>query len=265
MTEKKSMKYFLVWKQLANLAISSYFSNRIDTFSYFLGKIIRFVFFLVFIIAIFNYTDRFAGYDKNEMILFYLTFNLLDTLAQAFFRGIYIFKNDVRTGNFDFLISKPINSLFYSLSRMVDILDIVLIVPLAILIAYYADLAQILTLSNLLFYLMFIVLGLLVAIGFHIISASFVILFIESESFIWLYRDLLAIGRFPPEAFSSIIQVIFTYVIPIFIITAFPAKALLGMLDFETVIFTLVYVFGFFTLSILIWNKSLKHYSSASS
>ncbi len=129
-------KYYKVWKQLSSCAISSYLSNRIDSSCYFAGKIIRFAFFLLLIFSIFKFTDTMAGYGKYEVILFFLTFNLMDTLAQAFFRGIYYFKNDVRKGNFDYVISKPVNPLFYSLARMTDILDIIFLLPIISLVIY---------------------------------------------------------------------------------------------------------------------------------
>lgn len=260
------MKYLKVWKQLANCAINSYFSNRINYVAFFIGKLIRFGFFLLLIISIFRFTKSLAGYSKYEVILFFLTFNLIDVLTQALFRGIYLFKRDVRTGNFDYIISKPINSLFYCLSRLVDIADIIFLIPIIALIIYtILKLSISITILNIIYYLIFIFLGLLITLSIHIVSASITIWTMESENFIWFYRESMAIGRFPPEIFSSSMQFIFTFIMPIIIIVAFPAKALLGILGWQSALVALIYSISFFILSLLIWKKSLKYYSSASS
>src|SRR4030042_4708591 len=116
-------KYFRIWKQLLILAAGSYLSNRIEYGSYFLGKILRFSFFFIMILSIFNRTQSLAGYTKYQVIIFFLTAFFTDSIGQAFFRGIYLFRQDVQRANFDYVISKPVNPLFYIMSRMTDILD----------------------------------------------------------------------------------------------------------------------------------------------
>lgn len=259
-------KYWRVWKQLSNLAISSYLSNRIDSVSYFIGKLIRFGFFLLLIFSIFRFTNSLAGYSKYEIILFFLTFNFIDVFAQAFFRGIYLFKNDIRRGNFDYVISKPINPLFYSLTRLTDILDILFLIPIIILIIYtIAKLNILITLIIIVKYLFFLCLGLIIVLGIHILSASITIWTMESENFIWFYRESITIGRFPPEIFPPTLQFIFTFLMPIVIIVAFPTKALLNNLTLSWSIIAILYAFAFFIIALLLWQISLKHYSSASS
>ncbi|RLC36242.1 hypothetical protein DRH27_05520 [Candidatus Falkowbacteria bacterium] len=260
------MKYLKVWKQLSACAIGSYLSNRIDITSYFIGKLVRFGFFILLIVSIFNFTDSLAGYGKYEVLLFFLTFNLVDVFPQAFFRGIYSFREDVRKGNFDFALIKPLNPLFYIMTKLTDILDIIFLIPIIFLIIYTVIKLEItLTLVNILLYLIFIIVGQLIILGIHIISACVTIWTLESENFIWFYRESMTIGRFPPEILSLTVQFIFTFLMPIIIVVAFPVKILLGTLAIRWVLFALLYSFVFFFFSILLWRTSLKRYSSASS
>ncbi len=260
------MKYWKVWKQLTSCAVSSYLTNRIDSTAYFIGKLIRFGFFIIFIFSIFRFTDNLAGYGKYEALLFFFTFNLVDVGAQAFLRGIYMFKEDVRRGNFDYVISKPVNSLFYSLTKLTDILDLIFLIPIIALIVFTVwKLQMAITFFNLMLYLFLVFTGLLIILGIHIISAAVTVWTEESENLIWLYRDTMSIGRFPPEIFSPPVQTFFTFILPIIIIVGFPAKALLGLLNWPWIIFALFYAVAFFILSVLFWKWSLKKYSSASS
>lgn len=259
-------KYLRVWRQLTNCAVSSYLSNRVDSAGYFAGKLVRFGFFLIFIFSIFRFTDTLAGYGKYEAVLFFLTFNLVDVSSQALFRGIYFFKKEVRTGNFDYAVSKPLNPLFYSLARLTDILDLAFLVPIAGLVIYTVlKLNIVLTPAAVFLYLFLLLTGMLIVLGIHIISACVVIRTEEGENFIWLYRETMAVGRFPPEIFSPPVQIFFTFILPIIIIVGFPAKALFGLLSWPWAIFAFGYAIAFFALSVLFWKGSLKKYSSASS
>src|SRR4030042_2305193 len=117
-------KYCKIYLQLVNCAFSSYLSNRIDSLCYFLGKIARFLLFLLLIISIFQFTETIAGYGMYEVILFFLTFNFIDIAAQFLFRGVYTFKHSIILGNFDYVLSKPVSALFYIMNKSVDILDL---------------------------------------------------------------------------------------------------------------------------------------------
>lgn len=259
-------KYFKVWKQLSYLAISSYLSSRIDSSTYLLGKLIRFGFFLLLILSIFNHVDYLAGYTKYETLLFFLTFNLMDVLTQAFFRGIYFFRNDIRLGTFDFILLKPINTLFYSLTKLMDILDMFFLIPIISLIVFVIfKLELLITVWGIISYLIFIIFGLLIILGIHIISACVAILTQESENFILLYRESMTIGRFPPEVYSRPFQLIFTFIMPIIVVVSFPVKALLGTLSYFNIVLALIITLVFFGGSLFFWKTSLKHYGSASS
>lgn len=259
-------RYFKIWLQLAKNSFANFLSNRIDAASYLAGKLFRFGFFWLMIISIFQFTDNLAGYTKFELLLFFLTFNLIDVSTSIVFRGIYEFKNDIRRGNFDFAMVKPVNPLFMALTKIFDWLDLIFIVPIAVLLIYViANLPQYLTLMNISLYIIFLALGFLIALGLHILSACITMLTIEGENFVWLYRDLLTFGRFPPEIYSPQIKFLLTYVMPIIVIVAFPAKAFLGRLDLISMVVAAIIAVAFFGGSLLLWNLSLKKYSSASS
>lgn len=259
------MRYIKIWRKLSALAIGSYLSNRIDASSYLIGKLIRFFAFVLFIVTIFNFSDTMVGYGKYEVLLFFLTFNLVDVLPQAFFRGIYLFRQQVIKGDFDYALARPVNPLFYTLTQLTDILDIIFLLPIVSLIIYtIGKLGIIVTLGGVLTYIIFVIISQLIIIAIHILSACVTIWTLESENIIWFYRESMTIGRFPPEVYGKAIQFVFTFIMPVIMVVAFPVKALLGDLNLWWVAVFLFYSILFFIISILFWNMSLKKYSSAS-
>lgn len=258
--------YITIWLRFAQLSTAHFLSNRIDSFCYLIGKIVRFGFYILLIFALYAHTDIVAGYGPYELLLFFLVYNILDLLTQTFFRGLYIFKNIVRQGTFDFMLVKPINLLFHIMSRLIDPLDVIFLIPIIALLVWNISMLSVpISIMSVLSFLFFLLIGFLILTGFHILCAAFIVVFVDADNAIWTYRYLLTLGRFPPEIFSPAFALFFTLAVPVFVVTAFPAKALLGLLSPFWGILALVIAAVFFLVSLWLWNMSLKHYSSASS
>ncbi|NCS72170.1 MAG: hypothetical protein GW775_02800 [Candidatus Magasanikbacteria bacterium] len=248
------------------MAFSSTLSNRIDSAGYFLGKFVRFGFFIVFIFSLFRVTSSIAGYSKYEVLLFFFVFNLVDVVAQGLFRGIYVFRNQVRTGTFDFVLTRPLRSLFYVLFQLSDLLDLLFLIPIVVGLIYVIFHLPVFPSSIQLFLFgLFFFVSLLILTSFHIIAATIMVRYVDADQAVWLYRDFMTLGRFPPEILSGGLQFFFTILIPIIVVVAFPTKILLGILSPLWMLVGIVIAALFFLISLLLWNSGLKQYSSASS
>lgn len=257
-------KVFRIWRRLSVMNIETVFSNRLDAMTFLAGKIIRFLFFLALIFALFRNNQTFLGYDKYEFLLIFLTFNIVDLLTQIFFRGVYFFPEQVVKGNFDFTLSKPIGPLFWVLARL-DALDTLFIIPIIGLAIYaFAHISGI-TIIGFILYLVYMVIGVSISTSFHILSAAFTIHSPDNNGFIWFYREIFGMSRFPEETFSGALRVFFTFVVPAFIIATYPVKVLLGRLSLPFALLAIAYSAVFLSFSYLLWRWSLKKYSSASS
>ena len=72
------MKHLRVWARMASMSLGQQLSYGLAAAGFLIGKLIRLLFFFAYIVAIFKHTDRLAGYSLAEMVLFFLTFNLVD-------------------------------------------------------------------------------------------------------------------------------------------------------------------------------------------
>src|ERR1043165_3187988 len=123
------MKYFRIWRRLALMSFLVQMESFISSFGYLLGKLVRIGFFLFFLYSIFRHTDALAGYTLTEVALFFLTFNIVDIVAQLFFRGVYGIRSLIREGDFDYFLIQPANVLFRVAFNTVDFLDVLTIIP----------------------------------------------------------------------------------------------------------------------------------------
>ena len=131
----EAARYWRIWVCMAKMSLLAQITYPIGAFGFFLGKLIRLLFFFAFVVAIFQHTETIAGYSLVETALFFLTFNIVDIVAQIFFRGIYGARRAVTDGDFDFYLIQPCSPLFRMLLTTVDFLDVLTMIPVIVMTA----------------------------------------------------------------------------------------------------------------------------------
>lgn len=258
-------KYLKFWWISVNSTTQTALSSRFSAVLFFFGKFLRFGMFLGLILIIASQTQLIAGYNLWQMVLFYATFNLIDTTAQFFLREVYRFRSYVVSGDFDYFLTKPISPLFRSLFAGSDILDLPLLIVSIILIFYTAAKIGPINPISIITYVLLIISALVIATAFHIFVIAIGVMTTEVDNTIMLYRDLTQMGRFPVDIYREPISWFITFVIPVGVMMTFPAKSLLGQLSTGLAILSPVIAFIFLFLSIKFWKFSLSKYTSASS
>jgi ABC-2 type transport system permease protein len=180
-------------------------------------------------------------------------------------RGVYSFEPKIRTGAFDFTLTKPLNPLFQALIGSPDFNDVLAAIPLfgfsfwyLIGHGYFAEMG-----TSLLF-LLYLANGMLIAAAFHIFVLCVGIAFLEVDNAVWMYRDIIQMGRFPIDIYREPMRWIVTFIVPTGIMISYPARELIGKASNFAWIGLVVGVV-LFVLSLLTWKRALKAYSSASS
>jgi ABC-2 type transport system permease protein len=262
--KKTLTKYLKIWWLMSKNAFMSVLVNRLG-FSFFLtGKIIRFVFFFIFLSFILTGAKSLAGYSPNQVIFFFLTFNFIDILAQFLFREVYRFRPMIVKGTFDYVLSKPVNALFRALMGGADIIDLVTIPPLIIVLVIFGKSLNPSFLS-LFFYLILILNGLLIATSFHIAVLALGIVTLEIDHTVMIYRDLTNLGRFPIDIYKQPLQAVLTYLVPVGLMVTLPSKALIGLISPFGVLVACLFGVLIFLIATRFWHFALERYTSASS
>jgi ABC-2 type transport system permease protein len=260
------LKYFRIWQRLAAMGFKIQTSHPLSSSGYLLGKMARIAFFLIFLQAIFKHVPALAGYSLPEAILFFLTFNLIDIFAQLFFRGIYGIRALIREGDFDYFLIQPTNVLYRCAFNTVDFLDVVTAIPVIYVTARIIRQLPAANEPNHLFlYILLCFNGVLIALAIHIVVACLAVLTQEMENTIWIYRDVMTLGRFPVDIYASTLRAVLTFVIPVAVMISFPAKAFLGRLNPLWIGHAFVVSIAGLILSLVFWRFSVRRYTSVSS
>ena len=260
------MRYFRIWRRLAIISFMVQMESFISSFGYLLGTLGRLGFFLFFLVSIFKQTDALDGYTLPEVALFFLTFNIVDIVAQLFFRGVYGIRSLIREGDFDYFLIQPANILFRVAFHTVDFLDVVTILPVFAITLYVLNhMGGPIPTFHWILYVLLALNGLVIAFAIHIAVASLAVLTQELENTIWIYRDLMTLGRFPSDIYASPMRAILTFVVPVAVMVSFPAKAFLGRLDKIWVFQAVAMAMTSLALSLRFWRFSIRRYTSVSS
>lgn len=260
------MKHVRIWIRLAIMSFEVQTGNTLSSTGYLLGKFTRIAFFIVFLASIFKHTNSIAGYTLPEAALFFLTFNIVDILAQLFFRGVYGIRALIREGDFDYFLIQPVNELYRVAFHTVDFLDVVTVLPVLVITGYtFQKIPGGISLVHLGWYIGLCLNGLIIAFAIHIAVAALAVLTQELENTIWIYRDLMTLGRFPSEIYESPMRQILTFIVPIAVMVSFPAQAYLGKLRHLWIVQAVGTAGAALFLSLWFWRFALKRYTSVSS
>lgn len=258
-------KYLKIWWIMTKITSQIAFATRLGAVIFILGKVLRFGFFLLFLTLLISKTKAIVGYEIWQVILFFATFNLVDTVAQLFLREVYRFRYYVVSGDFDYFLVKPVSPLFRSLFGGSDVLDIsMLVISVGFVIISILRIGNI-TVSGMLLYILLISNALTIALSLHIFILAVGILTTEVDNTLWLYRDITQMGRLPVDIYQEPIRGILTFIIPVGIMMTYPAKSLLGLLSMQSVIIAFLVSGILLYLSLKCWKFALSRYASASS
>lgn len=258
-------KYGRIWLMTASMAMQAQLTYRLGSFGFLLGKMMRLMFFFAFVLAVFSHVESVAGYSLVETALFFLTFNLVDMAAQILFRGVYGARRTVAEGDFDFYLIQPCSPLFRMVCSTVDFLDLLTIVPVIVMTGMVFARLPPLPGTAYALYGLLLVNAVVLIFAVHVGVAALAVRTQELESAIWIYRDIMFMGKFPVDIYAPAVRWALTFGVPIAVMTTFPAKALLGLLSTAWVLYALALSAVAVTASLWFWRDSLDRYTSSSS
>lgn len=259
------LKYGRIWLRTASMAMQAQLTYRLGSLGFLIGKTFRLVFFFAFVMAVFKHVDSVAGYTLEETALFFLTYNIVDMSAMIFFRGVYGARRTVAEGDFDFYLVQPCSPLFRMVASTVDFLDVLTIIPVLVLTGMVFGHLPPAPWTAYAAY--FLLVGNAVALMFaiHVAVAALAVRTHEMDNAIWVFRNVMFMGRFPADVYARPVRLALTFVLPVAVMTSFPAQAFLGRLSTGWTAYALGLSSVATALSLWFWRDCVSRYTSSSS
>ena len=223
---------------------------------------------LSFIGVIYLHTDKIATWTKWEVVLLVGASHFIQQIFQAFFLiNCTNLSELVRTGKLDFLLLLPVNARFIISFRQVDLGGFVNAGSAVAIMAYAAAKLHLVPGAlQILGFLLLCVAGILIHYSLMFLLASISFWTVRAQGIVWGYYNLFNIARLPDEAFKGLFRAVFTFAIPMLLVSNVPARLLADKLSSPGPMLLLV---GMCVVCLAVsewgWRRSLRHYTSASS
>jgi ABC-2 type transport system permease protein len=172
----------------------------------------------------------------------------------------------IRSGAFDYVLLKPVDAqLLVSTSRYEPwrIFDLMAAIALCGY-AFYLRGAPPAPLDVLAGVILFAS-GVLAMYAMWIACAAASFWVVRLDNLAYLLGAIYDVGRWPVQVFQGLWRVVFTAIIPVALMTTYPAMALLGRLNVGTALATVGGSLVMLVLSRLLWRAAIRNYTSASS
>lgn len=222
---------------------------------------------IVPLLVVFSRRDGVAGWTFEEALVVMGWFTLVKGILEgAVNPSLTNVVEHIRKGTLDFVLLKPADAQFlvstakFEPWRIVDVLGGIVIFAIAFHRmgrvpgpAAIATAVVLLVCATLVLYSLWII----------VVSAAFYVVKIDNLSF--LFVSIFDAARWPVSVFRGALRVVFTFVVPLALMTTYPALALLGKLSPLHAAEALAGALVFAGVSRLVWSRSIASYTSASS
>jgi ABC-2 type transport system permease protein len=222
---------------------------------------------LVPLLVVFGERRQVAGWSFEEALVVIGWFTLMKgVLEGAVNPSLASVVEHIRKGTLDFVLLKPADAQFLVSTarfmpwRVVDVLAGLGVFAVAFLRMGRAPTPGAVAAALLLLSCATLV---LYSLWILVISAAFHVVKVDNLSY--LFSSIFDAARWPVTVFGGLLRAIFTFVVPLALMTTYPALALLGKLDALVAAQALLGAAAFAALARLVWIRSIAAYTSASS
>jgi ABC-2 type transport system permease protein len=254
-----------VWSIYAQNCFSQTLSHRFIVVIFVAAKLLRIFLFLIFLWFLFKGTSSLGGYRRDQIIFFYLAFQLIDTTAQFFFRAVYNFRSLVISGDLDLVLIKPIDPLTRVLWGGPDVLDLITLVPMYVATIWFAVVTLHPSPVNWLGFIILSINSLIIAAALHVVVLGLGVITLSVDHFVLIYRDFTSLMRIPVDLYVEPVRSFLTFIIPVGLMMTFPARMLMGLLSPLWIGVSLLFAVVALIFALRFWRFCLTRYQSTGS
>ncbi|WP_261809490.1 ABC transporter permease [Levilactobacillus humaensis] len=218
---------------------------------------------ILFFKIIFLNVDTIAGWTWSETLMLLGVYTTIDGLMMSLLvQNLPKLEHDIREGNLDMVLMKPIDAQLFYIFRSVDTTQL-LNSLLGVLVVLYASTKSSISLINLLLFLVMIVGGCVLYYSIWFLWTITTFWFPSNFGRTDLFMSVIQVGRYPSSIYKGVGKVVFMAIIPLGLIATPSALAITGKMSLQYFFMTWLLVIVFVCIDRFFWKKGLKKYDGA--
>lgn len=211
----------------------------------------------------FSFSSNIYGWRLIDYFNLVTTTNLINYGYQFLFVAAHEnLADEIINGNLDQYLIKPVNSFIFYIIYRVDFASMINFIIAAIVEGGIFIMLRI-NLINLFIYIIYIILGIIFLFAINQIATTLTFWLPNLTAILGVSEYLVDIGERPAQIYPRFIQNIFSFLIPILLITNVPVKNCTGHLNLNAAIWILTINLILIAVAYIEWKNGLKHYESA--
>ena len=262
-------RYWQIYKLLLRNSLIRELSFKANFLLWLVTELLWFLGQILFVDVLFLNTQQIGDWSKWEVVLLIGTHQMISQIFQAvFYVNLANLPELVRTGRLDLMLLLPVDAQFSVSTRQFGLDNVVNVaVGAAFVVFSLGKLGIVPSPLQLACYGVSLLLGALVhyAIMFSLATLSFWI--VRAQGLIYGYFNLVSIARYPDSVFSGVFKFVFSWLIPVIVVSNVPARLLTraGSHPWTLILYLAGACVLSLTLSRFFWLCALRRYGSASS
>lgn len=187
---------------------------------------------LTFIGVIYLHTETIGTWTKWQVVLLVGASHFIQQIYQAFFLiNCANLSELIRTGKLDFLLMLPVNTRFVISLRQVDLGGFVNATSaVAVMVYALRQLQLVPSFSQIIVFLLLCAVGILIHYSLMFMLATISFWTVRAQGIVYGYYNLFQIARMPDEAFRGLFKAVFTFALPMLLVSNVPVRVLIGTL-----------------------------------
>ena len=222
---------------------------------------------LIPLLVVFGKRPSVSGWSLDEALVVTGFFVLLKgVLEGAITPSLLSVVEHIRKGTLDFVLLKPADAQFLvSTTRLqpwslIDVFGGVFVIGIA-----FARLGQTPGPLQVLAGTALLASAVLVLYSIWILVVSMAFFVVRVDNLSYLFTSLFDAARWPISVFRGPVRLVFTFVLPLAVMTTYPAMALLGTLESHVFLGSAGGAVVFAVFARQVWKQAIRRYTSASS
>ena len=215
------------------------------------------------------FRDRQAvvGWSFEEALLVVGWFTLLQgVLEGAINPSLQGVVEHIRKGTLDFVLMKPADAQFLvSTAKFLPWRGVNVLAALGLFAYAFHRMGRMPSIPGLLSTVVLLGTSTLLLYSLWILTVSAAFFVVKVDNLTYFFTSIFDFARWPSSVFRGALSFVFTFVIPIALMTTFPAEAMLGRLPLHALGGAVLGSMLFAFVSRRVWLRSIGHYTSASS
>lgn len=262
------LRYFRIYAALWKNSVTREMTFKSNFLLWIVVELLWFAMQLCFVGVLYLHTESIGTWTKWQVVLLIGAAHFIQEMFQAFFLiNCTNLSELVRTGKLDFLLLLPANTRFLVSLRQVDLGSFVNAATGVVVMVYAArQLGLKPGLAQLAGFVALCGFGMLIHYSLMFLLATVSFWTVKAQGIVWGYYNLFQLARMPDEAFRGLFKALFTFALPVLLVSNVPVRVLADKLASPGLpVLLVVLALLCAIVSEAGWRCSVRHYTSASS